>query len=203
MEKKYIVFTSEYGSGARIIAQELAKKLGIKFYGEEDLLIKTAKESEIDEKVLREYDEKLANSNLYEISQLSKESLKSGDDLGTKIYNAYSNTILKIVEEGSCILMERGADIVLKGKVNFLNVYAYSKDMEKKLDRCERVAGISKKDAPEFIERQAMQRKVYYSIFSSIERGNMSEYDLCVNTDTFTVDSLGMEKCAEIIKAAL
>lgn len=203
MSKNYIVFTSEYASGARLIAQALQKKLGIKFYGEEDLLIRTAKESGIDEKVFREYDEKLANSKFNETSQLNKESLKSGDDLGIKIYNAYSNTMLKIVEEGPCIFMERGADIVLKGKVDFLNVYAYSKDMEKKVDRCERVGGIPQKDALEFIDRQVMQRKIYYSTFSSIERGKMSEYDLCINTDTFTIDSLGMEKCAEIVKAAL
>ena len=203
MEKKYIVFTSEYASGARLIAKELEKKLGIKFYGEEDLLIKTANESGIDEKVLREYDEKLANNKFDDGSQLNKESLKSGNDLGFKIYKAYEETILKIVEEGPCILMERGADIVLKDKVDFLNVYAYSKDMEKKADRCERIGGIPKKDAPDFIESQDMQRKIYYSTFSSIERGKMNEYDLCINTDTFTVDSLGMEKCAEVIKSAL
>lgn len=197
MSKKYIVFTSEYGSAARYIAKELEKKLGIKFYGEEDLLIRTAKESGIDEKVLREYDEKLANSKFDETSQLNE------DGLGLKIYNAYSDTILKIAEEGPCIFMERGSDIVLKGKLDFLNVYAYSKDMEKKADRCERVAGIPKKDAAEHIAKQEMQRKVYYSTFSSIERGKMSEYDLCINTDTFTVDSLGMEKCAGIVKAAL
>ena len=195
MTKKYIVFTSEYASAARYIAKELEKKLGIKFYGEEDLLIRTAKESGIDEKVLREYDEKLSNT------KFNEEVLK--DDLALKIYNAYSSTTLKIVEEGPCILMERGADIILKGKVDFLNVYAYSKDMEKKADRCERVVGIPKKDAPEHIAKQEMQRKSYYSTFSSIERGKMSEYDLCINTDTFTVDSLGMEKCAEIVKAAL
>lgn len=203
MEKRYIVFTSEYASGARLIGKALEKKLGIKFYGEEDLLIKTAKESGIDEKVLREYYEKLANSKFNKTLKLNKESLKLEDDLGLKIYNAYSDTILKIVEEGPCILMERGADIVLKGKVDFLNVYAYSKDMNKKIERCEQVAGIPKEDAPEFIANQTMQRKIYYSSFSSIERGNMSEYDLCINTDTFTMDALGMEKCAEIIKAAL
>lgn len=201
MEKKYIVFTSEYASGARLIGKALEEKLGIKFYGEEDLLIEAVKVSGIDEKVFREYDEKLTNSKIDETSQLNKVKLE--DDLGLKIYNAYSDTILKIVEEGPCILMERGADIVLKGKVDFLNVYAYSNDMDKKADRCERVVGIPKKDAPEFIDKQVMQRKIYYSTFSSIERGKMSEYDLCINTDPFTIDALGMEKCAEVIKAAL
>lgn len=201
MTKEYIVFTSEYASGARLVGKALEEKLGIKFYGEEDLLIRAAKESGIDEKVLREYDEKLANINFDKDSSLDKEALK--DDLAISVYNAYSAAILKLVEEGPCILMERGADIVLKDKVDFLNVYAYSSNMEKKIERCVRVAGVPEKDSPEFIANQVMQRKVYYSLFSDIERGNMSEYDLCINTDTFTGDALGMEKCAEIIKAAL
>lgn len=201
MFKEYIVFTSEYASGARLVGKALEEKLGIKFYGEEDLLIRAAKESGIDEKVLREYDEKLANINFDKASTLDKEALK--DDLSISVYNAYSAAILKLVEEGPCILMERGADIVLKGKVEFLNVYAYSSNMEKKIERCVRVAGVPEEDSPEFIANQVMQRKVYYDLFSEIKRGNMSEYDLCINTDTFTGDALGMEKCAEIIKAAL
>lgn len=203
MEKKYIVFTSEYASGAGLVAKTLANKLGIKFYGEEALMIRAAKESGIDENIFKEYDEKLANINFEELSYLNKDLLKEEDSLEVSIFNAYSDTILKIVDEGPCILMERGADIVLKGKVDFLNIYAYSNNIDKKIERCERVVGISKEEAPKFIDSQAMQRKVYYSKFSEIERGKMSEYDLCINTDTFTTDALGMEKCAEIIKAAL
>ncbi|WP_160676478.1 cytidylate kinase-like family protein [Clostridium sp. C8-1-8] len=203
MTKKYIVFTSEYASGARLIGKTLGEKLGIKFYGEEELLLKAAEESGIDEKVLRDYDRKLGNIKFDQSSTSNEDSIRFEDNLSRSIYNAYSDCIMKIVEEGSCILMERGADIILKGKVDFLNVYAYSKDMEKKIDRCERVGGIPKEDAPEHIAGQVMQRKVYYSLFSNIQRGKMSEYDLCINTDTFTSDALGMEKCAEIIKAAL
>lgn len=203
MEKKYIVFTSEYASGARLVAKALANKLGIKFYGEEALMSRAAKESGIDEKIFKEYDEKLANSNSDEAAFINKNLLKVDDSLEVSIFNAYSDAILKIVDEGPCILMERGADIVLKGKVDFLNIYAYSNNIDKKIERCEKVGGVPKEEAPKFIANQVMQRKVYYSKFSEIERGKMSEYDLCINTDTFTTDALGMEKCAEIIKAAL
>lgn len=201
MTKKYIVFTSEYGSGARLIGKFIAEQLGIKFYGEEDLLVKASKESGIDEKILREYDAKLASTKLNESVRLDGELLK--DELSAKIYNAYSSTILKIVEEGPCILMERGADIVLKGKIDFLNVYAYTSSIEKKIERCIKIGGFSEEDAPKVVVIEDMKRKLYYNSFSNIERGNMSEYDLCINTDTFTGDTLAMGKCSEIIKAAL
>lgn len=199
MTKKYIVLTSEFGSGARLLGKRLSKELGIKFYGEEDLLIKAAKETGIDEKVLRDYDEILASTVFDESSQL----LNSDADLPLKIFKAYSSAILNAVEEEPCILMERGADIVLRDKVDFLNVYAYTSDMERKIERCMRVGGIAEEDAPKFIASQAMQRKLYYKSFSSIERGKMNEYDLCINTDAFDTDALAMEKCAEIIKSSL
>lgn len=203
MTKKYIVLTSEYASGVRLVGKLLAEQLGIKFYGEEDILVKAAKESGIGEKELREYDVKLANTAFNQDSQLNEDKLDSNDNLSLKIYNAYSSAILKAVEEGPCILMERGADIVLKGKVDFLNVYAYSSDMKKKIERCIRVGGFSEEDAPKIVAGQDMQRKLYYSSFSNIERGKINEYDLCINTDTLTNDALGMKKCAEIIKASL
>lgn len=203
MTKKYIVFTSEFASGARLVGKFLAEQLGVKFYGEEELLIKAAKESGIDEKVLRDYDAKLSNLVFNESSQLNEDKLDLDDNLPLEIYNAYCSAILKVVEEGPCILMERGADIVLKDKLDFLNVYAYTSDMKKKIERCIRIGGFSEEEAPKVIAGEEMQRKLYYSSFSNIERGKMNEYDLCLNTDAFTNDALGMEKCAEIIKAAL
>lgn len=203
MAKNYIVLTSEYGSGARLLGQRLSEELGIKFYGEEDLLIRAAKESGLEENILREYDERLASIETNESSQLDSRVLDSDVELSVRIFKAYSFTILKIVGEGPCIIMERGADIVLRGKVDFLNVYTYTSDIKKKIERCMRVVGVKEEDAPKFINSQSMQRELYYKSFSNIERGKMNEYDLCINTDKFDSNALAMEKCAEIIKSAM
>ena len=161
------------------------------------LLVKKVQESGIDEKVLRDYDEKLASSTEEWIL------LDSDDELSLEIFKAYSSTILKTVEEGPCVMMERGADIVLRGKVDFLNVYTYTSDIKKKIERCMRVVGVREEDASQFIASQSMQRKLYYKTFSNIERGKMGEYDLCLNTDVFDTDALAMGKSAQIIKLAL
>lgn len=195
MLNKIIVFTSEYGSGARLIGRTLAEMLNVKFYGEEELLIEAAKEEGITEEMLREYDRKLKKSikdiNIY--NSIEHE----------EVYKAYSKAILRIIEKGPCILMERGADIVLKDKIKFLNVYGYSNCIEKKLKRCEIVDGYQKEEAFSVIEAENTIRKNYYNLFSKIERGQPKEYDICINTDAFNDNVLNMEKCAAIIKAAL
>lgn len=160
MTKKYIVLTSEYGSGAGLIGKRLSEELGIKFYSEEDLLIKAAQESGIDEKVLRDYDEKLASIEFNDSLQL----LDSNADLSVKIFKAFSAAILKVVEKGSCILMERGADIVLRGKIDFLNVYTYTSDIKRKIERCLRVVGIAEEDGPKVYCQSIYAEKTLLSI---------------------------------------
>lgn len=193
MSNKIIVLTSELGSGARLVGKSLSKKLNMEFYGEEDLLIKAAQESELNEEILRNYDKQLADKSLSNVDP----------DLSNQVFKAYSDTIFKLVEAGSCILMERGADIVLKGRKDFLNVYTYTSSIDKKIERCVRVSGVAEEEAPDFIKEQSLQRERYYQTFSDIQRGMMNEYDLCLNTDVFTGDALDMNKCVDIIIASM
>lgn len=193
MSNKIIVLTSELGSGARLIGKSLAERLNIVFYGEEDLLIMAAQESGIDEEILRDYDKQLADNSISNIDS----------KLSNQIFRAYSNAIFKLAEAGPCVLMERGADIVLQGKKDFLNVYIYTSNIGKKVERCIRVGGVTAEEAPAFIEKQTLQRERYYQSFSDIKRGRMNEYDLCLNTDVFTGDALDMNKCVDIIIASM
>ncbi|GGP08448.1 cytidylate kinase-like family protein [Oceanobacillus neutriphilus] len=193
MSNKIIVLTSELGSGARLVGKSLSEKLNIAFYGEEDLLIRAAHESGLDEAILKEYDKQLVCSSLSSMDS----------DLSKQVFQAYSDTIFKLVEAGPCILMERGADIILKGRKDFLSVYTYTSNSDKKIERCIRVGGITAEEAPAFIEEQSLQRERYYQSFSDIKRGKMNEYDICLNTDVFTEDALDMTKCVDIIAASL
>jgi cytidylate kinase len=198
MSEKYIVLSSEYGSGARLIAKKLSEQLGIKFYGEEDLLIEAANLSGIDINILRNYEENL-------VERVHGGNLNGNGapdelpvDMPLILYQALSSAITKVMEEGPCILMERGADLVLRDKVDFLNVFVYSTNMENKIERTVRVGGIPEEGAVNHIQEQNLIRKIYHNSFSTIEWAKMSEYDLCLNSD-----SLGFERCAEAIKAVL
>lgn len=187
MEKQYIVFTSEYGSGARLIARELAKVLGIPFYGEEDLLNETAKRLDIDPQILRNFDQDGEAKGL----------------ITEDIIGGYREVVLDIVHKGPCILMERGTDYILKGVVPFLNIYVYATDNNKKIERAVKIAGQSEEKAKMFIQQQEKLRSEYYEKYTDITRAKLSEYDLCLNSDTLTENALDMKKCVDIIKAAI
>ncbi|MDW8563553.1 cytidylate kinase-like family protein [Staphylococcus shinii] len=187
MERQYIVFTSEYGSGARLIARKLAETLNIPFYGEEDLLIETAKYLEIDTQVLHNFDQ------YGEVAEIDTE----------KIIDGYKAVILNIVRKGPCILMERGADYILRDVCSFLNVYVYAPNITKKIERAVKIAGQSEENAKAFIQQQEQSRAAFYQQYTDITRAELSEYDLCINSDTFTGSALDMSICVDIIKSAL
>ncbi|ATH64046.1 hypothetical protein BJG89_01010 [Staphylococcus nepalensis] len=187
MGRQYIVFTSEYGSGARLIARQLAETLDIPFYGEVDLLNETAKYLEIDTQVLHNFDQ------YGEVAEIDIE----------KIIDGYQTVILNIVHKGPCILMERDADYILKDAVSFLNVYVYAPDIAKKIERAVKIAGQSEENTKAFIQQQEQSRAAFYQQYTDITRAELSEYDLCLNSDTLTGNALDMSICVDIIKSAL
>ena len=196
MSEKYIVLSSEYGSGARLIAKQLSEQLGIKFYGEEDLLLEAADVSGIDINVLRNYEGKLAEKVIGGRQALNDNQDELPVDMPLQLFQSLSSAIMKIIEAGPCILMERGADIVLHGKKDFLNVFVYSTNIENKVERTVRVGGIPEKEAMNHIQEQNVIRKIYHNSFSTTEWAKMNEYDLCLNSD-----GLGFEQCVEAIRA--
>ena len=73
MEKLVITIARQYGSGGKKIGQELAKRLGIPFYGKDELM-EIAKGKEDYEEVRSFYEEQPVNSLLYAIAMNQGES---------------------------------------------------------------------------------------------------------------------------------
>lgn len=195
MNKKFVVFNSEYASGARLIAKQLAEDLGIKFYGEKELLIIAYKEYEMYKDELINFEDELYKADVKNMDIYSREKLDQKINIISKIYE---DVIFKLLNEGPCVLMERGCDVILQGREDVLNVYAYSSDLDKQKKRCLEVVGIPSYQAVEHIKKERIKREKYYELVYDTQRKEMREYAMCIDTDSFEV-----EKCAEIIKAAL
>ncbi len=194
---KTIVFTSEFGSGARLIAKRLSERLGVPFYGEDTLMKLAAERSGISASDIQEFEASLAKydgkpANLKEISPSGHVTL------GEEIFKAYEDTILELASKGPCILMEKESHPILKPRMDILSVFVYGSGLEKKTMRCMTVLGTAREDAVLLISDQEKQRLVFHQAVSDIEKYNMKEYDLCINSDIFEE-----ETSEKIILAAL
>ena len=123
-DKVVISIGRQYESGGREIGRRLAEIFNIKFYDKE-LITLAAKQSGFSEDVLKENDEKHNGSFLY---SLVMGTYTGGDNLplNHKLFLAQFDTIKKLAEEESCVIIGRCADYVLKDDPNVLRLFFFA-----------------------------------------------------------------------------
>lgn len=187
-----ITIGRHFGSGGKEVGKKVAEALGYAFYDEE-LVSLAAKKSNIDESVLGSVDEKATKSLLYSLVMGSglrglSSPMYYEMPLNDKLFIAQSDVIKRIAAEGPCVIVGRCADYVLAGEpCDTLNVFLYA-DTEYKINRIEKLYKLDRKAAADRISKTEKQRKTYYNYYSSKDWGEMTGYDLCLNTAKIGID---------------
>jgi len=193
MDKHMIITLGrQYGSGGREIAFNLAKKLGIKCYDKELLSI-AAKESGIAEQLFESHDEKSANSFLYSLvmdTYYTGYSTPAFVDMpiNQKIFLAQFETIKKIAEKESCIIVGRCADYVLENNPNLTSFFIHS-PIEKRIKKIAESNSIKEDKAKDEIIKMDKNRSSYYNYYSSKKWSNVESYNLSVDSGVIGIDN--------------
>lgn len=186
----------QYGSGGREIGTMLAEKLGFAYY--DDLLLKeAAKESGLCEELFRSFDER-PKSFLYSVAMdpysFSMNHVTPKGSIEQQIYLATYDTIKKLAEKGSCVLIGRCADYALKDRDDVINLFITA-PLENRIVRVARRNGISEDEARERIKKTDKSRASYYNYYSSKDWGDAKSYDLCIDSSL-----LGIEGTVELLE---
>lgn len=185
-EKKTIITIGrQYGSGGHEIGATIAQDLGIKLY-DKDILKRAAKDSGLCEELFETHDEKRSNSFLYSLIMdtysLGYSSSAYADmPINHKLFLAQFNTIKKIADEESCVIVGRCADYALEGYDNVVNVFIYA-DMEARIRRVARIFDLTDAKAKDIIIKTDKKRASYYNYYSNKTWGDAKSYDLCINS---------------------
>lgn len=184
--KKGVIITiaREHGSSGKQIGGLVAEKLGIPFYYKEMTAL-AANESGLD----REF---IADINVNSPSVLH--SLYLSTDVIQRAVVAQDKVIKKIAEEGSCVIVGRAADYVLKDNEDLYRVFIYA-PTEFRINRIMEVYGDNYETARKHVRRSDEARASYYKKISGLEWGDRHNYDLVINS------SIGLEESAELICA--
>lgn len=190
MKKFVITIGRSYGSGGRMVGQKIAEDLGIKCYNSE-LLIEAAKESGLCQEVFEKIDEKPISAFL----SFSAGKYDHGEmPLNHKVFLAQMQTIKKIAERESCVIVGRCADYVLKDYENVINVFItapFEDRVQRAIDRDNILPGKAEKR----VRRIDKERSNYYNFYSTKRWGVADSYDICLDSSKF-----GIEGCARIIE---
>jgi len=180
-----ITIGRSFGSGARKIGKKVAEQLGIPFYDKELLEIE-AKESGGAYIGLESFDEKRANGFLYSASFNS--SVGGGIPFDMIIQDIQRKVIQSVANQGSCVIVGRRADKILRDKYDTLNVFI-SAPIEKRIARVSTRDGLSEKDSKKTIQKADKTRRSYYNSYGEGDWGEAANYNLCIDSGDIGVDN--------------
>lgn len=198
MANKIYTIGREFGSGGREVGEKLAQKLGIKLYDKE-LLQQAAKDSGFCEEIFENHDEKPTNSFLYSLVMdtysVSGYSAAPFLDmpLNHKVFLAQFETIKKIAEKESCVIVGRCADYALSDNPDCINVFIHA-DMDIRIKNVSRNLNITENKARDIINKTDKQRASYYNYYTSKKWGDSKSYNLSLDAG-----KLGIDNCVEMI----
>ena len=199
--KKYVVTISrEYGSGGRYVGELLATELGIPFF-DKDIIHMVAERSGLSEGFIERSDESLPNTFLHNMKYSAYSSYDSiayyETPITDKVYLAQSSVIKELASQGSCIIVGRCADYILRDEPELVTVFIRAA-LEDKVERAVKYYGLSSDKAPERIRKIDKSRTNYYKYYTNRQWGSFDHFDLAINT-SFT----GVEGAVKLIKTML
>ena len=198
MANKIYTIGREFGSGGREVGEKLAAKLGIKLYDKE-LLQQAAKDSGFCEEIFENHDEKPTNSFLYSLVMdtysVSGYSAAPFLDmpLNHKVFLAQFETIKKIAEKESCVIVGRCADYALSDNPDCINIFIHA-DLDVRIKNVSKNLNITENKARDIINKTDKQRASYYNYYTSKKWGDSKSYNLSLDAG-----KLGTDNCVEMI----
>ncbi len=198
-EHKIITIGRQFGSGGHEIGNILATRLDIPLY-DNNLVRMAAEKLDIREETARAVDETTLNGFLrgYVISPMGyKDSIRSDEyikPLNEQLYELQSEIIRKLSERGSCVIVGRCADYILKGALNCIDVFICA-DIEDRIRRIAARYDLSEKKAADRIKRIDRERKYYYESHTGREWGSPLSHQILLN-----VSRLGVDRAAGMLE---
>ena len=191
MDNKIILTIGrQFGSGGREVGQKLAKELGIGYYDKE-LMALAAKESGLSEEFFEKADEKASSGLAYAFTMgYSYMGLfpPYADVLSNdRLFLYQSDTIRNLAEKGSCVIVGRCADYILRDNPRCVNVFI-SSSREDRIARLCHLHSISEDAAEEKMNKADKRRAEYYNYYSYKTWGAAATYHLCIDSSVLGID---------------
>ena len=187
MKNFVITISREYGSGGRLIGEELAKRLGIGFYDKEIINL-LMEESGFTRETIEEWREKKTSSFLYNLYMSTQER-----PLSDQIYLAKTKVINDLADKGSCVIVGNCGDYILRDRDNVLSFFIYA-PLDERLERVRTVYGENPENSQVFVKKVDKQRSDYYNHFTMNRFGDYKNFDACLNT------TVGLDLVTDIIE---
>ena len=188
MNAMTITISREYGSGGRAIAQALSQELGIPCYDNE-VISRAVKESGIGSWEFTLAENMRFSDFIYSMSvaEIAPHGEIQPLTYGERIFQAQSQALLQLADQGPAVFLGRCANYVLRGRPGCIHLFICGSP-EARIRRAVESYGLKEKDAAYEVARMDKLRASYYGSNTGWKWGYGETYDLIINTDTIGVD---------------
>ena len=104
-----------------------------------------------------------------------------------KIFLAQFDTIKKLADEESCVIVGRCADYALAEYPNTVTVFITGNEADK-LEYLQQLYNVNESKAKDIMVKTDKKRASYYNYYASKRWGDAKSYDLCINSSAVGVD---------------
>lgn len=182
----------QFGSGGRLVALALGRKLGIPMYDQE-LIAKAAEQSGFSKELFANSDEKrnllALSSFIVDVGRFGSVDNYMSDN---QLFVIQSNVICSLADKGPAIFIGRCSDYILRDR-KCLDVFVTATD-EVRIKRIAERMNITPEQADSLMRKKDRTRETYYNYYTFGNWGVASNYDLCVDSSV-----LGIEGTADMI----
>ena len=188
---KVITISRQFGSGGRTIGKLVAEKLGIPCYDQE-LIEKIANESGYCKEFIEKHSEHTTHGNWF-TNAFSANRDYYGQSIQDKIWFTQLKVIVEVANKGPCVIIGRCADYILAETADCFKVFIHADD-DARAKRIVEQYGESDLSPERRLRDKDKRRAAYYQLYTDRKFGDVSNYDLTLNTS-----SLGIDTCVDII----
>lgn len=177
-----VAIAREHGSLGKQVGKRVAKMLGIPCYYK-GMTALAAQESGLDREFISDI-----NAN----SPAMLHSLYLSTDVVQQAIIAQDRVIQKIADQGSCVIVGRAADYVLRNNADLVRIFIYAPEGYR-VQSVMKAYGDSQEEAKRNIRRSDDARAAYYYSISEQTWGERQNYELLLDS------SIGVNASAECI----
>lgn len=141
--------------------------------------------------MMEEAEKKAKNSFLYSLmsamgtGEAGPESLS----LNERFFLAQFDTIRKIAEEGSCVIVGRCADYILRGMPEATNVFIYAEEADK-IRRAVEEYGVPEDSVKKMMKDTDKARANYYAYHTGRKWGDHVNYHLAMDSGYLEIEDI-------------
>ncbi len=193
--KKIITVSRQFGSGGRSIAKKVAAALGYDYYDSE-LAQRVAEETGFDPAYVADAGEYAPGKSIlsYALGNTMPHGPGNHMNASDYLWATQSRIINELAEKGSCVIVGRCADFILRDREDCLNVFIHA-STDYKAKRIVELYGVRDKSPVKRLEEKDRKRAANYKYFTGREWGNIENYHLSLDSS-----KLGPELCVKLIE---